>query len=253
MGIKTRPVFYYISPILKSNKNLDFDEGSGELNAAVTIGAKSIEQLMTDVQKAMNEKGSQEYTVSFDRDLRFVTISASGNFDLLATTGTSGFSILSSLGFVSDKTGANSYTSDLAIGNVYQPQFLLQDWKAPEDNKESIQPSVQESANGEIEVFTFGSRSFFEFNIRFINDFDRPKGSYVETNTNAISEARAFMNFITTRSPLEIMRDRDDKDDFETIRLERTRSSRDGVGFELREMRGLQDWFETGTLVFRLL
>lgn len=251
MGITTRPTFYYISPIRKNNKNLDFDEGSGELNASITIGAKSIEQLIVAVQKAMNEKGSQEYTVSFDRDLRLVTISATSNFDLLATTGTQGFSVLSSLGFTSNKTGNNSYTSDLAIGNVYTPQFLLQDFKAPEDNKEGIEPSVQESASGEIEVITFGSRSFFEFNIRFINDYDRAPNSPVEVDTNAVQNARNFLDFCTTRSPLEIMRDRNDKDDYETIRLERTRSDRSGVGYELTEINGLQGWFDTGTLVFR--
>lgn len=253
MGIKTRPIFYYISAITKDNKNLDFDEGSGELNASVTIGAKSVEQLMLAVQKAMNAKGNQEYTVSFDRDLRFVTISAASNFDLLATTGTSGFSILSTLGFLTDKTGSNSYTSDLPIANTYTPQFLLQDWVAPENNKEGIEPSVQESANGELEVLTFGDRSFFEFNIRFINEFQHAPNSVIETDTNAIQNARNFLDFCTSRSPLELMRDRSDRNSFETIRLERTRSDRSGVGFDLREMRGLQDWFETGTLVFRKL
>jgi hypothetical protein len=199
----------------------------------------------------MNAQGSQDYTVSFDRDTRLVTISASSNFDLLATTGTSGFSILSALGFLTDKTGSNSYTSDLAIGNTYTPQFLLQDWVAPENNKEGIEPSVQESANGEIEVLTFGDRSFFEFNIRFINDFDRAPNSLIETDINAIQNARNFLDFCTNRSPLELMRDRDDRNTFETIRLERTRSDRSGVGFDLREMRGLQGWYETGTLVFR--
>lgn len=251
MGITTKPQFYYIDPITKDNNNLDFDEGLGEINASVTVGAKSPEQLALATQRALNANSDNEYTVDYDRVTRLITISSSSNFDLLAATGTSGFSILPTLGFLTDQTGSNSYTGTETVGNVYRPQFLLQDFVAPENNVEGVEPSVQESAQGEIEVITFGNRSFFEFNIRFINNFDRDPTSPVEVDLQGIENARTFLNFCITKSPLEIMRDRNDPDTFETILLERTRGNRSGVGFELTEIRGLQEWFETGLLVFR--
>jgi hypothetical protein len=251
MGISTRVKFYYINPITKDNNNLDFNEGAGEINAQVAVGAKSPEQLALAVQRALNDNSENDYTVDFDRTTGFITISSSIVFDLLAASGTSGFSILPTLGFTTDQTGLNSYTGTTPIQETYIPQFLLQDFLAPEDNIQGIQPSVQESAQGEIEVITFGNRSFFEFNIRFINDLDRNPTSIIEVNTNAIQETRDFLNFCITKSPLEIMRDRDNPAIFETIQLESNRSSRDGVGFRLQEIRGLQNWYETGLLIFR--
>jgi hypothetical protein len=251
MGINTRVQFYYSSAITKDNNNLDFNEGLGEINAQVSVGAKSPEQLAAAVQRALNDNSDNDYVVDFDRVTGFVTISSSVTFDLLAASGTSGFSILPTLGFTVDQTGSNSYTGTSPIMQIYRPQFLLQGWVAPEDNVEGVQPSVQESAQGEIEVVTFGQRSFMEFNLRFINDYDRNPTSIIEVNTNAVAEARAFLNFCITKSPIEIMRDRDNPDVFETILLERTRGNRDGVGFNLSEISRLQGWYETGTLVFR--
>jgi hypothetical protein len=251
MGINTRSSFYYIQEVTKDNNVANFNEGSGEIVANVPVGGRSIEQLMVLVQRTLTNAGSNTYIVDFDRITRLVTISADANFSLLPSS--SGFSIFTFLGFESDQTGSDSYTATIPIGVEYVPQFRLQEFVAPEDNVENVSAKVNEAADGAVEVFSFGLRRFFEFNIKYINDYDRGKNQPIETNLNGVQETRDFLNFCIKKQPLEIMRDRDDKNSFETILLESTSGSRDGTGFKLREIRGTQGWYDTRKLKFRVV
>jgi len=258
MTIQTIPAFYFIDPISTDNQNLDFLEPlelGFEITAAITPGAFSLTNLMIQVKNAMESVGEQVYTVSVDRDTRIVTISSTAIFDLLISTGSTGNSIFSTLGFNgADLTGLTSYTGDTAIGSVYIPQFIPQSFNSFENNVENISASVNESADGVVEVITFGEVSKMSFNIKFVTERVRSNESRIENNQNSLSELRLFMNFLITKQELEFMIDRSDRSSFQTIFLDRTAISKTGVGYRFRELikQGLNDYFETGKLVFRL-
>src|SRR5690606_20169751 len=108
---------------------------------------------------------------------------------------------------------------------------------SPEEFQERIGASVNESANGEIEVISFGLRKFIEMNIMYINN--RPQdGTVIKTNLSGVSDAIDFMEFITQKFPFEFIPDIADRDTFYKVLLESTPQSREGVGFKLRELVG---------------
>lgn len=254
--INTKSIFYYIESVTNDNFYLNFDEGSGELTAQIATGHYTHQDLALAVQSAMNEVGTQSYTVIFNRDDRTFTISSASAFDLLCFSGTeAGVSIFSLLGFSSvDLTGQTIYTGGVS-GSEYRPQFKLQDYVDQEDFRESIQAVVNESASGVVETISFGTKKFFEFNIPFITDIEQGAGSVIETNLSGVSSARQFLRFCTTKKNLEFMPDRNNRTLFFKVLLESTEESSNGTGYRLKELytKNLPYYFETGKLVFRLV
>lgn len=256
MALGTKPIFYYVSEVDNTNFRVDFvepNESPLERTAELRVGGRSLTQLATELQRALNDTGELDYTVTVDRDARTFIISASDIFELNVASGSNlGTTAFSLLGFTgSDRTGLSSYESDTAIGFTYSPQFPLQDYLPSINNVEGIEPSVNESADGTIEIVTFGNRSFVEFDIRYISETTKSPYNPSARNPNALSEIRSFMDFLILRQPIEFMEDIADRSVFETLQLERTRSSRLGVGYEIKEERGLQNYFTTGLLRFR--
>lgn len=251
MSIFTKPVFYYGFTVTTNDIYINFDEGLGELTALVSAGRYSFEGLTQAVASALNSIGGQEYTVVTNRDTRRYTISAPSNFDLLFGTGSnSGLSIRDVMGYSqTDKTGSNSYTSENTAGSEFIPQFPLQNFVAPEDFTEFASANVNESGSGLVETYSIGTRSFFEFNMRPITN-NRLRNY---NNQSAIEQAREFLNYCITKGELEIMRDGDSKNSFETILLERSATSSTGTGLKLNELygNGLTGFFESGLLRFR--
>lgn len=257
MTIQTTPVFYFIDPIDNTNFALNFVEpniSASELEAQLNPGGRTMTNLMVEVERAMNDAGQETYTVTLDRDTRLVTISGTDTFELLVATGSNGNSVFSLLGFTgADRTGSSSYEGDTPIGTEYIPQFPLQDYIDFNDNLDNVQSSVQETASGVVEVVTFGNKQFTEFNITFITDRFKVKGNPIQNNQNAIQEARDFLTFAITKQNIEFMKDKSDRDTFDTVLLERTPQSRDGTAFLLRELisRGFEEFYETGKIRFR--
>jgi len=257
MTIQTRPVFYYVDEITETSNLLNFSEPNiapDELAATLDVGSRSMTDLMTEIEKGLNDAGDQDYTVTLDRDTRFVTISSSDVFDLYPVTGSNtGLSAFSLIGFTTDRTGLSSYESDVVMGGEYSPQFYPQSYKSFENNIENVQASVNESASGIIEVLSFGQRRFMEMNITFITNRPQSKSAPIENNPNAMSETRSFLTFLITKSNLEYMEDRDNRSTFDKILLESTKQSRQGTAFQLNELvnKGFEEFFETGTLKFR--
>jgi len=251
MSIFTIPVFYYGFQVTVNDIYINFDEGLGELTAIVGAGSYSFEGLTKAVASALNLVGTQEYFVTTDRENRRYTISAGSNFDLLFGTGTNqGLSIASVMGYTTgDKTGTNSYTSENTAGNEFIPQFPLQNFVAPEDFTEFASASVNESGSGSVETYSIGTRRFFEFSLRPITN--NKLKNY--NNQQAVEQARAFLNYCITKGELEIMRNKDSKNNFETVILERTAVSGTGTGFKLNELYGnnLVGFFDSGILRFR--
>ena len=253
MAITTTPQFFYIDRISATNRFLDFNEGIGELTASITPGGYAISELVDAVSLAMNEAGTQAYVVSFDRSTRLITISAASNFSLLAVSGTNaGFGVLPTLGFTTDRTGSNSYTSDTVVGNVYTPQFPLQNFRGFEDNEEAIDSSTNETPSGVVEVITFGMKRFMSFNIRYIKDGALCDNSPYGNDPNAVQNARDFLSFCITKARLEFMKDNTDPNTFDVILLESTPKSSQGVAYELRELYDIGiGFYETGIIRFR--
>jgi len=244
--------FYYGYTITSNNYALDFSEGGPELMADIDIGDFSLTGLIAEVKTQLDATGSQEYTVSVDRDTREVTISAAGNFSLLPVTGSrAGISVLTLLGFLVDKTGSNSYTSDIPSGEAFFPQYPLESYIATKHWKESVSPSVSESSNGDVEIVDFGLKQFMQCNFKWINNYPQPKRSPFEENLTGEEDATAFLDFARTKKRIEFMFDRSNTAEFETLILESTPESNNGTGFKLKEDRKAVGFFETGILKFR--
>lgn len=256
MSITTDPIFYTIDNVDTNNNLLNFKEpnvSGDEITATLNVGSYSMSQLMTEVARAMNEAGSETYGVTLDRDTRIVTISSSDTIELLVSTGSnSGLSVFSLIGFTgADRTGAATYDGD-AIGSTYEPQFALQEFRGFDTNKEGVRPSINEAADGTVEVITFGNRQFMEFDIRFTTDYPQGKGSPITENLTGVSDLRTFMDFLITKSNLEFMQDKTDRNTFNVMLLESTSKSRTGTGYQLRERYDIaQGYFDTGKLKFR--
>lgn len=254
MSIFTTPVFYYGYTVTVNDIYLNFNEGGPELTALITAGTYSFSLLANEIALKMNGVGGQVYTVTANRDTRTYTISADSNFSIFFDTGANaGLSIASVIGFSdADLSGTNSYTGNPA-GSEFIPQFPLQNYVALEDFQEAAQASINESASGNVEVYSIGTRKFTEFNIGPTTDNPMRKGGLITNDSGAVGKLRSFISFCTTKSPIEFMPDQNSKSSFSTLILETTPTSSTGTGFKLKELygRGLVGFFETGRLKFR--
>lgn len=254
--INTYSIFYYIDGVTLTNTYLNFNEGAGQLTAQVEVGDWTPSELARKVEDALNSIGTQAYTCTFNRNDRTFTISAPSNFSLLSATGTqASLSIFSLIGLSgADKTGANSYTGIIS-GYYYEPQFKLQSYVDPEDLQDSVNESVNITASGSVKVVKFGVQKFMECNISFITNIDQGVGGPIKTNLVGIEQARAFMRFLVNKSPVEFMKDIDDRSVFNKLLLEKTSESQTGTGYRLMELysKNLPNYYETQVLKFRVI
>lgn len=253
MSITNRSSFFYGHTVDDTNNYFSFKESGSELNGELIVGDYTLESYATLIANAMTTAGTQTYSTSVDREVRAITISADSNFSLLVSSGTN-TAAYNLIGFTSsDRTGSNSYTGDSSSGEVYNPQFLLQKYVASEDYSESIDPSINESGSGDIQVISFGKRKFMQCNITYITDREQGFNSPIENNTTGVSDLRDFLSNLINKSKIEFMENRDIPNVFEDMLLESTPESSTGTSFKLKELynRGLPGFFETGLLKFR--
>lgn len=255
MSITTRSAFYYGHTIDDFNFRIDFDEGGSPLVAELNLGSYTLSEYVTEIARALNDAGALTYSASVDRATRLITISASGTFSLLVSTGGSaGTSTFTLAGFTgADLTGQSSYTGDSVSGSSYLPQFLLQQYVSFDDLQQAASASVNQSGSGITEVVSFGNNEFMECNITFITNINQGTGNPIETNLSGVVDARSFLQDITTKSRIEFMEDRDSPATYSKCILEATPFSREGVGYRLNELygRGLPNYYETGRMRFR--
>lgn len=256
MSLKTFSSFYYGHTVTSENNLLDFTEGIVQYTAEIDPGIYSLTEFAIKVANALNTEGTLTYVVSIDRDTRKLTVSANGNFELNVQTGPStGTSVFPLMGFTgSDRTGGALYEGDSESGSEYRPQFILQDHVPSTNFKRTVQASVNEAASGEIEVVRFGSVRFVQFNITMITDKVQD-GRVIRNNPNGLQDANDFMDYVTNAGPIEFMADVSDRSTYQTLRIESTPQSRDGIDYQLKELygRGMFDYYETGQLVFRVI
>ena len=259
MSIETFSLFYYLDEDIDgTNQNLNFDEGGSELTAVLTPGSYTHEALEAVLKTALEAAGALTYTVTFNRADQTFTIAASGNFSLLVSTGSQiGTGPFVLLGFTgADRTAAATYTGNNQSGSNYEPQFLLQSYVDSEDNQEKIDPTVNESSDGLVEVVAFGTRELFEMKIKFCTDRDVSKTGTIKNNATGVADLRAFMKRITNKVTFEFMKDIANRSTFSKVILESTPEDDKGTAYKLKELSlsgGPTGFFDTGLLVMRIV
>ncbi len=255
MSIKTRSVFYYGHTVDDSNYAIDFTEGENTINAEMPVGDYSLSGFVAAIEVLLNKSGDNTYSVTLNRDSRFITITSSGEFGLLVGTGSS-FSMFGLMGFSGDdKPAAMFHIGSVGSGMEWRPQHILESYDPKENNLERISPSINESTSGEIESLFFGERVFIRFNAKLITNIEQKSRSIVEEDINGVGNAISFLTYITTKAKFEFMPDRDNRSDFVNVLLERIRGSSSGTGFMLEKMFGEagQQYYETGLITMRVL
>ena len=254
MTIKTKSKFYYGHVVTRQNRSMPIDEGSGEINVNLRVGSYSLTDFVTEVERALNSDATLDYTVSVDRDTRIITIDISSGMEFLFSSGlTIGTSAAVLLGFAIADTGSSvQHIGTSASGSEFKPQFKLQNF---DNNIKTSLANVNESANGKnIEVISFGRVGFMECNIMFQTDKTQsPKVSAIENDPSGVTNLRSFLDASTLKGDIEFMPDRDDTSTFTKVILEKTRESKDGTDYKVKEMTKMNifDYFESGMITFR--
>lgn len=256
--INTFSKFYYGIQVTSNNKWFDLDEGAGELNAEIPVGEYTLTTIAEALEDALNDVGSDTYTVTVNRSTRKITISSDGTFEVLISTGTNaGSGIYSLIGIddVVDIGSAATCVSDSAIGSEYIPQYKLQDYISEADMRKLRNATRNKSASGAVEVQSFGTDRMFQFSIKFATDIPQPSGGPITNNSSGVDDLRAFMQNAITQAPIEFMPDKDTVSTYYKVLLESTPADSNGLGYTLQEQfgRGLVGYFETGLLTFRIL
>lgn len=256
MSLTTFSKFYYGYEVTTENYQLDFSEGGSELTAELTVGFYTMTTFCTEVQRAMRAAGALTYTVTVSRSTRAITIAAGSNFTLKVSSGSHiGNSPWSLMGFSgADKSGASTYTGGAASGYSYAPQFILQDHIPTTNWKKASQATVNKTADGRVEVVKFGDEQFMQCNIKYVTDITQD-GTIIQTNASGVANLRSFMDWLIEKAPIEYMADASTTSTYENLILESTPDDSKGTGYKLKEMydKGLPGYFETGTLVFRVI
>ena len=258
MSIETYSLFYYGITVTSSNQLINFNEGGAELTATVAAGSYTHTELATAVKTALDAAGALTYTVTFNRSDRTYTIAATGTFALLVSSGTQiGTGIFTLLGFTgADLTGAATYTGNNSSGSEYEPQFKFQSFVSNDDNQEKIDATVNETAQGDIEVISFGTREIIELVIRFATDRDVSASGWIKNDASGVANLRSFMQFAITKAPFELMEDIGTKSTYKKVILESTPESPKGTAYKLKELSlsgGPTGFFETGLIKLRVL
>lgn len=251
--LTNRSAFLYNYVVTNTNNLLPFFDGIVDKLAQLRTGSYTFSGLGVEISRAMNAVGENEYTVLTDRNTRTFTISADNTFNLQVTSIYSESDIYDVIGFTSDKTGSNTYTSDESTGVLFKPQFVLQNYTDFENERISIGGVRNESANGvNIENVKFGSYNVMTCNISYVTENEMGRGNTIENNQNAMQELRDFMNYITDLQPVEFIPDRDAPTvGVSECILNSTRESKSGLDYRIKRVQGSTRHFETGELKFR--
>jgi hypothetical protein len=255
--ITTWSKFYYGYDVTADNNQLDFSEGGSELTAEIAVGSYTPTDFCTAVKTALDTAGALTYTVTFNRSTRKITIAATGTFQILKATGTHiGTSPFTLMGFTGagDLTGTNTYTGASVSGDIYSPQFKLQDYISSDDYQQAVDATVNKTASGRVEVVKFGTESFIECNITFVTD-RTVDGTVIRSNATGVADLRRFLQYLVTKGPCEFIPDEDTVSTYQKVMLESTPDSDKGTGYRIKELydKGLSHVYQTGKLKFRVL
>lgn len=256
--IYTWSKFTYGHTVDSSNQYIPFKEGTGaEIIASVDTGDYSLGEFVVAIQDALNNVGDLTYTVTIDRTSNNITVAATGTFKLLTHSGSVTATAFDLMGFEfpsADLTGSTSYSGNHASGSEYYPQFLLQSYVSPDDFVESVEASINQSADGRVEIVRFGINQKIEMDINFITNLPMD-GVTFRNDPNGLQNARAFLNYITQKKKFEFFPDKDATSTYYKVILESSPGYNNGTGFKLKERfpDGLPDFYDTGVLQLRVV
>lgn len=251
--IETKSKIIYGIEITSENRHLDFIEGSTSYSAELRPGRYTLNTIAREVATALNAAGLFSYSCSVDRATRKLTISASGRFQLIAVNPPHSGNAAIMIGFVANKTGFN-IVSDNGLGKVYTPPRYLQDYEDPENNLAAISESVNESADGSVEVFSLGEKRICEFNIDYITD-NAAAYDFLENTSGMIAKTRDLLTYLSKKGPIDFIPDKTSPEIFYTLIMDKNAYNAKGTGFRLFEMQGLGHikMWETKTMTFRVV
>lgn len=257
MALETHSKIYYNYKVTSENRYLDINDGTDDVTIELSLGSYSPTDLAIHISSKLNENALGDYTVVFNRLDRKFTITNTINFSLLFATGINNAQSCAYLcGFdATDLTGASTYTSQSASGSSYSTQFYIQSYKPTSQNRRAIDGVVNKSASGKVEVVKFGNERFLEGELLFITDIIQVSTSIVRTNVNGVADYISLIEWLTEKSPVEIMIDENKPDEFQTFILESTEQDSKGLDYELIELydRSLPLYYRSGKLKFKLL
>lgn len=255
MALKKYSAINYGHTITKNNRYINFIEPNAdniELSAVLDIGGFTLTTYANRLAKALNTAGTQEYTVDVDRTTGRLTISSTDIFTLLVDTGSqktvSAFTISGFTG--SDLSGADNYESDSRSGSVYITQTPLHNFSDFPYNKEKSEAQVRTTPAGITEVVSYSVLQRLKCDLPLITNYIPQR--YIRATATGVDEAEAFMDYAITKAPLEFIYDYQDPDVFVSCILDKTKQSREGVGYELveRVKDELPGYYELTGLVF---
>jgi hypothetical protein len=252
--LKTKSQFLYGLRVVANDQSISFVEAatpSEERVATLKATSYSLTGLRYELQRALNESGNQDYTVTLNENDFTFTISAPLDFDILVSSGIfagSSIWLVLGLGF-SDLTGSNSYITE-PLGILYRPQFYLLDYLDGRYHQRPIDSTKNETSSGIVEVVRYGTRYIYEMNIDFVTEIPQDPSGWIETDTNALTNLREFLEYCTGQGIVEFFADRDETESVALV-LQGTTSDSNGLGFRLTEKPGLPDYYTTGLLTFR--
>tara|TARA_A100001015_G_C15043364_1_gene741496 strand:- start:2076 stop:2825 length:750 start_codon:yes stop_codon:yes gene_type:complete len=243
--------FYFGHFIDQSNKSLPFNDGSDK-TATLNVGDYTLDSFAVEIARALNAASSITFTATVNRATRKITIAGGSTFELHVASGTSAnpFSLIGFSG--SNRTGSNSYTGDLASGSEFKPQLKLQKFVDFTDEQIASYSNVAKSANGTVEVISFGTDEFMTCEVAYQTN-NNVTGSIIENQTNGLDNLRTFLQYAINKRKIQFIPDRDSPSSnvIDCI-LESTNASSSGTGYKLNEYLGsTPGYFSSGTLKFR--
>ena len=249
--LKTLSKFYYGHTVTLDNSSLDFDEGGPEIQGDLKIGSYTLDEYRAEFQRVLRTFGTQDYVVTVDRDTGILSVTAPNPFSLLPATGSRiGTGVWNMAGFDPvDQTGT-TINGDFRSGKVYRPQFLLDNYTSPEHYRLKESAAVNVSASGDVQTLQFGDGARMKCNIIAITDKLGLKIDPWYENSNGITDALDFLNYIITKAKIEFMPDESISGTFYKLLLDSTKTDRNGVAFELQNMK-TPDVYQSGDLTFR--
>lgn len=230
--------FNYGHTINQANRYLNFKEGAGpELRADLAIGSFTLGQMAGVIATALNKAGNQEYTVTLDRDNRYFTIAAASAFDLLVDSGANTpSSAWYLLGFTNgDILGVTSASSNEGSGSQYITQMPLTGIPNFTKIKEKLDAVVRQTSSNKVESISYGTAQKMKVNFPMITNVVPQK--FIRETATGEEELEAFMDYAIEKRPLEYLEDYRIGGEFVPCLLERTGSSGNGTGYEVKHLK----------------
>lgn len=255
--IYTYSKFNYGISVNTNNNKLNFSEGGPELTVTLNSGSYTLGEFVDAIDSGLNSTGALDYNATLNRTTNVITISASGNFNLLLNSGTSaGVSFAPLAGFTqtSDLTGVATYIGASPAGSQYRPQFLLQSYVPSTIFQQSSDAVVNKTASGRVEVVRFGVEKYIEMDIKFVTSLPMD-GVVIKNDPNGLQNCIDFMSDISQKTRFEFVPDVNTPAVFEKVILESAPSYSNGTGFKLKELfsQNLPDIYETGVIKLRVV